>query len=213
MGVILGRKIGMTQGFGPDGELIPVTVIKAGPCKVVSTRKDDGDGYSAAVVGFEEVEGAKLGSKSLLGFFKKMNTACFRVLREFRGFTAQAGDDLTVAQFAPGESVIITGTSKGKGMTSVIKKWNFSRGRMSHGGNCKRKVGSIGMHTWPAHVIKGKKMAGRWGNEQVTLRTVEVVKAIPEDNLLLLKGPVPGSPDSLVVIRTNESLGKKKTAA
>jgi len=213
MGVILGRKVGMTQGFGPDGELIPVTVIKAGPCKVISTRKNEGDGYTASIVGFEEIEGAKLESKSLLGFFKKMNPACFRVLKEFRDFSAEAGSDLTVAQFAAGETVVVTGTSKGKGMTSVIKKWNFSRGRMSHGGNCKRKVGSIGMHTWPAHVIKGKKMAGRWGNEQVTLRTVEVVKAIPEDNLLLLKGPIPGSPDSLVIVRTNEALTKKKVAA
>lgn len=211
MGAILGRKVAMTQAYGPDGELIPVTIVEAGPCKVVSTRTKDKDGYVASVLGFEQIEGAKV-RKSLLGFFKKANTPCFRVTREFRDLEAQPGADLTVAQFKDGDTLILEGTSKGKGMTSVIKKWNYSRGRMSHGGNCKRKVGSTGMHTWPAHVIKGKKMPGRWGNESITLRSAEVVKVIAEDNLILIKGAIPGVPNALVSLRT-APVKKKKAAA
>lgn len=200
MACILGRKIAMTQSFGPDGEIVPVTVVQAGPCKVVTQRTKDKEGYSSVVVGFEEIEGAKLGSKPLLGFFKKQNTPCYRVLREFRNIEIAPGTDINVSQFKEGDILTVEGLSKGKGMTSVIKKWNFGTGRESHGGNCQRKMGSAGMHTWPAHVIKGKKMSGRWGNDKITLHTVQVVKIIPEDNLILLKGPLPGSPQSLVAI-------------
>lgn len=212
MACILGRKIAMTQTYGPDGEQIPVTVIEAGPCKVVSQRTKDKDGYSATVLGFEEVEGAKLGSKPLLGLFKKLSSPAFKVLREFRDIEMAAGSDAKVDQFKEGDILIVEGISKGKGMTSVIKKWNFRTGRESHGGNCQRKMGSSGMHTWPAHVIKGKKMSGRWGNDKITLRTVEVVKVVAEDNLLMVKGPLPGTPLSLVSIQKAPVKAKKKAA-
>lgn len=201
MGCLLGRKIAMTQAFGADGELVPVTVVQAGPCKVVAQRTKEKDGYKAVILGFEEIEGAKLKSKALLGFFKKLASPCFRILREFREFEMTPGSDVGVSQFKAGDILTVEGTSKGKGMTSVIKKWNYSRGRMSHGGNCQRKMGSSGMHTWPARVLKGKKMSGRWGNDQITIRTVEVVKVIPEDNIILVKGPLPGVPESLVSLQ------------
>jgi len=212
MACILGRKIAMTQTYGPDGKQIPVTVIEAGPCKVIGQRTKDKDGYVASILGFEEVEGAKLKSKALLGLFKKASSACFKVLHEFRDIEMAAGADATVAQFKEGDTLIVGGFSKGKGMTSVIKKWNFRTGRESHGGNCQRKMGSAGMHTWPAHVIKGKKMAGRWGNDKITLRTVEVVKIVAESNILMVKGPLPGGPLGLVSIQTAPVKGKKKAA-
>jgi len=210
MACIVGRKIAMTQSFGAEGEMIPVTVVKAGPCKVISQRTKEKNGYTGIVLGFEEVEGSKL-VKPLLGLFKKLSLPCFKVLREFRDLEHAPGTDLDVSQFKEGDTLIVEGTSKGKGMTGVIKKWNYSRGRMSHGGNCKRKMGSSGMHTWPARVLKGKKYAGRWGNDQITIRTVEVVKVIAEDNLILLKGPLPGSPQSLLTLR--KAPEKKKKAA
>jgi large subunit ribosomal protein L3 len=151
-----------------------------------------------------------LNNKSLLGFFKKQAAPVFKVLREFRNETAEVGADLDVNQFKAGDVLLVQGFSKGRGWTSVIKKWNFGTGRESHGGNCQRKMGSSGMHTWPAHVIKGKKMSGRWSLERVTLRSVEVIDVVPEENLLLLKGPLPGTPGSLVRL---QKLGEKKKAA
>jgi large subunit ribosomal protein L3 len=201
MAMILGRKIGMTQTFGPEGEFIPVTVIKAGPCKLLELRTPEKHGYSAAVVGFEEVEGARVKDKARLGFFKKLGTSVYRVSKEFRDGAGEVGADLSVGQFNARDVVEICGTSKGHGWTGVIKKWNFATGRESHGGNCQRKMGSSGMHTWPAHVIKGKKMSGRWGSEKITLEYVEVVGIVPEDNLLLVKGPLPGGKHGLLSIR------------
>jgi large subunit ribosomal protein L3 len=207
MALLLGRKMGMTQGFGPEGEAIPVTVIKAGPCKVLTAKTADKDGYQSVMLGFEEVEGAKIKSKALLGTFKKLGTSCYKVIREITGETAETGADLDVSQFATGDILLVEGVSKGHGWTGVIKKWNFGTGRESHGGNCQRKMGSSGMHTWPAHVIKGKKMSGRWGSEKITLRSVEVIKVLPEDHLLLVKGPIPGGKHGLLKIK---KLGVKK---
>jgi large subunit ribosomal protein L3 len=195
---ILGRKIGMTQAFDDEGGLVPVSVIQAGPCKVLATRVDDKNGYSAAILGFEEIEGAKVKNKSLLGAFKKWGTPCYRVIREFRDFATQPGADLNVSQFNPGDILQIEGISKGHGWTSVIKKWNFRTGRESHGGNCQRKMGSSGMHTWPAHVIKGKKMSGHWGCENITIKSTTVIKVDVESNLLMVKGPLPGGRLSLI---------------
>lgn len=198
MAGIIGRKIGMTQTFDAEGGTVPVTVIQAGPCKVLASRTDEKNGYGGSVLGFEEIEGSKVKNKSLLGAFKKWGTPCYRVIREFRGFTPEAGSDVNVAQFNPGDLLMLEGVSKGHGWTSVIKKWNFRTGRESHGGNCQRKMGSSGMHTWPAHVVKGKKMSGHWGCESVTLRSVEVVKVVAEENLLMVKGPVPGGRLALI---------------
>ncbi len=198
MSVILGRKIGITSSVSDDGRRIPVTVVKAGPCKVVELRTKERDGYESAILGFEAIQGSKVSSKALLGFFKKMGSECYRVLREFSGAGLERGSEITVSAFSVGDILKVEGISKGHGWTSVIKKWNFSTGRESHGGNCQRKMGSSGMHTWPAHVIKGKKMSGRWGTEQVSLRSVEVVAVLPEENLILLKGPLPGGKGGLL---------------
>ena len=210
MSFILGRKVGMTQAFADDGRLVPVSIIEAGPCKVLSKREVEKNGYSAALVGFEEIEGSKIKRKSELGLFKKLATSCYKVIRECRDLDADVGTDLTVDQFKPGEKIVVTGFSKGKGWAGVIKLWNFSRGRESHGGKFSRHPGSIGNCTEPARVIKGRKMAGQWGNEKITLRSVEVVQALPEDGLLLVKGPLPGSREGLLSIR---GLGEQKKAA
>lgn len=201
MAAILGRKVGITSGYDTKGNQIPVSVIQAGPCKVLGLRTKDKEGYEAAIVGFEEVEGARLKKKPLLGLFKKLGTACYKVVREFRDFKPELGAELKVDQFKPGDVLLVEGTSKGHGWTSVIKKWNFGTGRESHGGNCQRKMGSSGMHTWPAHVIKGKKMSGRWGSEKTTLRSIEVVQVLPEDGLLLVKGALPGGKRGLLKIQ------------
>lgn len=203
---LIGRKVGITSGFDALGVPMPVTVIQAGPCKVLSVRTPEKEGYDASILGFEEIEGAKVKGKALLGVFKKLGTSCYRVLREFRGFKAEVGTEIKVDQFEPGDILKIEGISKGHGWTGVIKKWNYATGRESHGGNCQRKMGSSGMHTWPAHVIKGKKMSGRWGSESISIRSVEVVQVIAEDNLLLVKGPLPGGRHGILKI---QKLGKK----
>jgi len=208
MGILLGRKIGMTQAFLEDGELIPVTVIQAGPCRVLELRTKEKNGYQAAILGFEEIPGAR-SRKPRLGFFKKLQAPVFKFIREFRDADAPAGQDLKVDQFKKGETVTVEGISIGRGWTSVIKKWNFSRGRETHGGNFNRAPGSIGMHTWPARTLPGKKMSGRMGNEQTTLKSVEVVDIIPAENLILLKGPVPGSDQGLLKISTSKFQRKK----
>lgn len=201
MAAILGRKVGITSRIRDDGASVPASVVQAGPCRILEKRSTGKHGYDAVVVGFEEVEGAKLRSKSLLGWFKKLGTSCFNVVSEFRDEAGEVGSEVTVKDFSPGDVLIVEGVSKGHGWTSVIKKWNFATGRESHGGNCQRKMGSSGMHTWPAHVIKGKKMSGRWGSEKVTLRSVEVLAVLPEDNLILLKGPLPGGKGGLLKLQ------------
>jgi len=211
MSAILGRKIGITSAIGTDGNSFPVTVVRAGPCKVLEAKAKDKHGYESTVLGFEEIEGAKVKNKSLLGLFKKLGSPCYRVIREFRLSTLAVGSEIKVDAFNPGDIVKVEGISKGHGWTGVIKKWNFATGRESHGGNCQRKMGSSGMHTWPAHVIKGKKMSGRWGTESITLRSVEVVGTVPEDGLLLLKGPLPGGKGGLIKIETLSAA--KKNAA
>lgn len=212
MSALIGRKVGITSGFDAAGEPMPVSVIQAGPCKVLSIRTPAKEGYDAAVLGFEEIEGAKVKQKAKLGLFKKLGTSCYRVIREFRNLKAEAGAEIKVDQFVPGEIIRVEGVSKGHGWTGVIKKWNFGTGRESHGGNCQRKMGSSGMHTWPAHVIKGKKMSGRWGSEKISLRSVEVIQVIPEENLLLVKGPIPGGRHGLLKIEKLGKMAKVKAA-
>lgn len=210
MACLIGKKVGMTQGFAADGKTTGVTVLKAGPCKVLGLRTKDKEGYDAAIVGFEEVDGAKVKQRALLGYFKKAGQGVFRFVREFRDQKVEAGATLDVSQFAPGDILKIEAFSKGRGWTSVIKKYNFGTGRESHGGNCQRKMGSAGMHTWPARVLPGKKMSGQWGPDRVTLRSVEVIDVVPEEHLLIIKGSVPGGKHGLVKI---EKLGKKKAKA
>lgn len=210
MSGILGRKIGMTQSFSEEGALVPVTVIQAGPCKVLELRAKDKNGYESAVLGFEEVEGAKLRKKALLGYFKKLGSPVFKIVREFRGLSAEAGQDISVSQFQPGDLLQIQGTSRGKGWAGAIKRWNFARGRESHGGDYNRALGSTGNHTWPARTVPGRKMSGRMGSELISIKNIEVVDVIPEDNLLIVKGPVPGGENGLLKI---VKIGEKKKAA
>lgn len=201
MAVILGRKVAMTQAFNENGGLQPITIIQAGPCKVIETKTDEKNGYSSAVVGFDQIEGSKLKNKSLLGKFKKLGVPVFKVIREFRNFTAEQGSDLTVEQFQKGDKLVVSGRSKGKGFQNAIKRYNFSRGRETHGGNFNRAIGGTGMCEFPGRVFKGKKMPGHMGDRNLTQKSVTVVDVIPEENLLLVRGPVMGGKNGLLTIR------------
>lgn len=209
MAGLIGRKIGMTQAYGEDGKYFPVTVIEAGPCKVLKTRTSDKDGYQAAVLGFEETEGAKIKNRSNLGMFKKLGTSVYKIIREFRSLEAEPGADLTVEQFQPGDKLIVRGRSKGKGFAGGIRRHGFSRGRETHGGKFIRAIGSSGMCEFPGRVFKGRKMPGHLGDKNTMTRPVEVLKIVPEENLLLVKGPLPGAKNGLLRIESFNT-GKKK---
>lgn len=210
MSAILGRKIGMTVKFDESGEQIPVTVIQAGPCRVLKSKTVENDGYEAAVVGFEEIEGNRLKNQAKLGLFKKLGSPVFRVVREFRNLKAEDGSELSVEQFKAGDLLKVTGTSRGKGWAGAIKKWNFSRGRETHGAKFNRALGGTGMCEFPGRVFKGRKMSGRMGNEKVTQKSVEVVDVIKEDNLLVVKGSIVGGENGLLTIQKH---GERKAAA
>ena len=199
---ILGKKIGMTSVFNAEGDLIPVTVIQAGPCKVVSIRDNEKDGYSAVVVGFEEKKEKNI-SKPVLGQFKRNNLSPLRTIKEFKGFDSSAtkvGDEIKVDLFMEGDIIKVKGKSKGKGFQGVMKRHNFGGvGGTTHGQSDRlRAPGSIGSSSYPSRVFKGMKMAGRKGYENVTVRNLQVIKVIPEDNLIMVKGAVPGSINSIV---------------
>ncbi|WP_027185838.1 50S ribosomal protein L3 [Desulfovibrio inopinatus] len=201
---ILGRKVGMTRIFGDDGTIIPVTVINAGPCPVIQIKTSETDGYNALQLGFDEIPERKV-NKPGKGHQEKAGRGLYRELKELRldsvdGY--EIGQDITVETFVPGDKVKVTGTSKGKGFQGVMKRWNFAGLRATHGTEkAHRSGGSIGHNTEPGKVMKGKKMAGRMGGKRVTCINIEVVDVRPEDNLLLVKGQVPGSKNGLVFVR------------
>ncbi|SDD92279.1 50S ribosomal protein L3 [Desulfuromonas thiophila] len=200
---ILGKKLGMTQIFTESGNRIPVTVIQAGPCVVVQKKQAETDGYCAVQVGFDEQKAQRL-TKPELGHFNKAGKGVFRYLRELAGDVAEyeVGAEIRCADvFAAGDIVDVTGTSKGKGFQGVIKRWNFSGGRSTHGSKFHRAPGSIGCSAWPSRVFKGKKMAGQMGNAQVTVQNLEIVDVRAEQNLILVKGAIPGPKEGLVTIR------------
>ncbi len=201
---ILGRKIGMTRIFASDGAAVAVTAIKAGPCPVVQIKNVEKDGYDAVQIGYESCKEKHL-TKPLLGHFKKAGTDNFRNLAEIRLEAPAAyaiGDALDATLFAAGERVRITGTSIGKGTAGVMKRWNFAGACSSHGAEkVHRSGGSIGNNTEPGKVWKGKKMAGRMGNERVTALNLEVVAVLAEENVILVKGAVPGPKNGLVMVR------------
>lgn len=204
---ILGKKIGMTSIFNAEGDLITVTVIKAGPCKVVSFREKEKDGYSAVVIGFEERK-EKHTTKPVLGQFKKNNLSPLRTVKEFRNFDASSlkvGDDIKTDIFNEGDIIKVSGKSKGKGFQGVMKRHNFGGvGGTTHGQSDRlRAPGSIGSSSYPSRVFKGMKMAGRMGFENVTIRNLKVIKIIPEDNLIMVNGSVPGSINSIVELNKN----------
>ncbi|MGC8955975.1 MAG: 50S ribosomal protein L3 [Fervidobacterium sp.] len=203
MKFIIARKVGMTR-LWKDDKVIPVTVLKAGPCVVVQKKTVEKDGYNAVQVGFEEIIEKKL-TKPMLGVFKKANVRPMRVLKEFRVENVDeysVGQEITVAIFQEGDKIDITGWSKGRGYSGAMKRWNFQGGPKAHGAKFHRELGSVGQHTEPARIFKGKRMPGRYGNERITVLNSEVVKIDTENNLLAVKGGVPGARGSLVLIRS-----------
>ncbi|MGN1316188.1 MAG: 50S ribosomal protein L3 [Acutalibacteraceae bacterium] len=200
---LIGKKIGMTQIFDEKGNMIPVTVIEAGPCAVVQKKTTENDGYEAVQVGYGDAKANKV-NKPMGGHFKKADVAPKKVLKEFRLDDTSAvnvGDILKADIFAAGDFVDVVGTSKGKGTAGAIKRWNFARLRESHGtGPVGRHAGSLGACSTPSRVYKGKKMAGHLGTERVTVQNLTVVKVDSENNLIAIKGSVPGPKGGIVVI-------------
>jgi large subunit ribosomal protein L3 len=205
---IVGKKIGMTQVFTDDGRLIPVTVVEAGPCKVVQKKNVETDGYAAVQVGFDAVAEnrvKKVVSKPQLGHFKKAGVEPSRHLQELKLDNAadlEVGSVLTVSQFEAGEKLDVSGVSRGRGFTGAIYRWNQHTGPMAHGSKYHRGVGSMSANTDPARVFKNKHMPGHYGVERVTVLNLELVKIDAERNLLLIKGAVPGPNGSLLIVRS-----------
>lgn len=200
---ILGRKLGMTQVWDEDDNVVPVTVVLAGPCTVSQVKTKATDGYDAVQIGFGDVS-AKHVNKPMAGHFAAAGVEPMRYLREVRvpeGKEHATGEKVTVADFADVQTVDVTGTSKGKGFQGTIKRWNFSRGPMAHGSRNQREPGSIGQCAYPARVRKGLHMAGHMGNERVTVKNLKLVRVDAEQNLMLIKGAVPGGKNALVSIR------------
>ncbi len=199
---LIGKKIGMTQLFDENGKVIPVTVVEAGPCTVVQKKTIENDGYAAVQVGYGDVKVTKV-NKPMAGHFKKADVAPKKVLKEFRledTDSVNVGDILKADIFAAGDRVDVVGTSKGKGTAGVIKRWNFSRLKETHGtGPVHRHGGSLGVID-PARIFKGKKMAGHLGSEKVTVQNLDIVKVDVENNLIAIKGAIPGPKNGIVVI-------------
>ncbi|MBQ8819022.1 MAG: 50S ribosomal protein L3 [Clostridia bacterium] len=200
---IIGKKIGMTQIFDEVGNVIPVTVIQAGPCVVAQKKTVETDGYNAVQLGFAEVKEKHM-TKAEIGHFAKAGVENKKHLKEFRLDDVSAvnvGDVITADTFAAGDKVDVTGMTKGRGYTGVIKRWNHHHLRMTHGtGPIHRQPGSMGVID-PARIFKNKKMAGQYGNEQVTVLNLKVVKIDSEKNLIAVKGAIPGAKDGIVFIR------------
>lgn len=201
---ILGRKIGMTRIFASDGSAVAVTVIQAGPCPVIQIKNTEADGYNAVQIAFG-ADKEKHTTKPLAGHFNKAGKGYFRKLKEIR-LEALAdfavGDEIDASIFAAGEMVKVTGRSIGKGTAGVMKRWNFRGACASHGAEkVHRNAGAIGNNTEPSKVWKGKKMAGHLGDRQVTVKSVQIVAVRPEDNVILVRGPVPGPKNGLVLVR------------
>ncbi|MEA3319842.1 MAG: 50S ribosomal protein L3 [Bacillota bacterium] len=197
---ILGRKVGMTQVFAENGDLIPVTVIEATPNVVLQVKTVETDGYEAIQIGFADKRD-KLANKPLKGHVAKANTAPKRFIREISGANLEVGQEVKVDIFAEGDVVDVTGISKGKGFQGSIKRHNQSRGPMSHGSRYHRRPGSMGPVA-PNRVFKGKLLPGRMGGERITIQNLEIVKVDVERNLLLVKGNVPGPKKSLITIKS-----------
>ena len=199
---LIGKKLGMTQVFDENGKVVPVTVIEAGPCTVVQIKTKDADGYEAVQLGFGEVK-AKAVIKPKAGHFKKANVEPKKHLREFRleEISYNVGDELKADVFTAGESVDITGITKGKGFQGVIKRHGQSRGPMGHGSMYHRRPGSMGPTSTPGRVFKGKRLPGHMGMEQVTIQNLEIVSVDLDKNVILVKGSVPGNKGAILKIK------------
>lgn len=203
---ILGRKIGMTQFFNDNGQLLPITVVEATPNVVIQNRTIENDGYNAVQLGFGQIKDKKV-NKPMKGFFAKANVTAVKYIRELRlkePSTYEAGSEIGVDIFEAGELVDVTGKSRGKGFAGTIKRHNFARGAMGHGSKSHREPGSTGsmMSGGGGKVLKGKKLPGRMGAEKVTVQNVSVFRVDTERNLILIKGGIPGSKGSLVFIKS-----------
>ncbi len=202
---ILGIKLGMTQVFTEDGLSVPVTVMQAGPCVVVQRRNKQKDGYDAVQLGLVEFVKPQRVTKAMTGHFKKADVAPMRCLREFRleesGDETKAGDRVLVDRFAPGEYVDVTGVSKGKGFQGGVKRWHYRGGDATHGSMFHRAPGGIGASSFPSRVWKGQHFPGHMGNERVTVKNLRVVKVDNDENLLLVRGAVPGPRGCYLLIR------------
>ena len=203
---LIGKKIGMTQIFDEKGNVIPVTVIECGPCVVAQTKTAENDGYDAIQLGFMDAK-AKHMTKAEQGHFEKNGLQLKKHLKEFRYEDCSkynVGDVITVDTFAAGEKVDITGMTKGHGYSGVVKRWNCHKLRMTHGvGPVHRQPGSMGANSSPSRIFKNKKMAGQYGNEQVTVQNLKVVKIDSENNLIAVKGAVPGAKNGIVFVRNS----------
>jgi len=199
---LLGKKIGMTGLFTPQGQYIPATVIELGPCVVTQIKTRDTDGYDALQLGFGAKKTQRV-NKPLQGHFKKSGEQCFEHVKEFavdNPAEYNLGQEITVSMFQVGERVDIAGKTKGRGFSGTIKRHGFHRGPMTHGSKNIRQPGSIGCSAWPSRVTKGKKMPGQYGNDRRTMRNLEIIDIRADDNLIMVKGAVPGSELSLVTV-------------
>jgi large subunit ribosomal protein L3 len=202
---LIGKKLGMTQIFDDEGRRIPVTVVEAGPCVVIQKKTVAKDGYNAIQVGFAAKDAARA-NRPLMGHCKTAAQGAFRYLRELRLDDIDqynVGDTISADIFNVGEIIDVTGTSIGKGFQGVVKRWGFKGGRSTHGSRFHRAPGSIGCSATPARVFKNKKMPGQMGNERVTVQNLQIARVDASDNLLLIKGAVPGSTNGLVLIRNS----------
>jgi large subunit ribosomal protein L3 len=212
---IIGRKIGMTQVFDPDGTVHPATVIKAGPCVVVQAKTAQTDGYESVQLGLVEETPAKA-NKPTAGHFKKANVPPTHVRREVKvapgGDAAKAGDPVLVSIFANGERVDVVGTSRGKGFQGVVKRHHFAGGAATHGSMFHRAPGSIGASSFPSRVIKGMRGPGRMGGGRITIHNLKVLRVDPDNHLILLEGGIPGAPTGYVIVRKAVTAKKLKVA-
>jgi large subunit ribosomal protein L3 len=208
---ILGKKLGMSQFFDPEGRSIPVTLIEAGPCRITQLKSEDTDGYTAVQLGFGDVR-EKLVNRPARGHLAKSGDELLRHLREYRVNSVdglELGSEVTVAAFEAGQKVDVSGDTMGRGFAGYQKRHGFSRGPMTHGSKNHREPGSTGAGTTPGRVYPGKRMAGRYGGKQITTRGLVILKVDTERNLLVVKGSVPGKPGSLLDIRPAKRVGSK----
>ncbi|WP_092238465.1 50S ribosomal protein L3 [Desulfobacula phenolica] len=206
MSALLGKKIGMTNVFSSDGKLVPVTVVQVGPCVVTQIKTIESDGYNALQLGFDEKPVEKL-NKPMAGHLKKASDKGFRVLKEFRTDdveSVEAGATIGIDMFTVGDKVNISGISKGRGFQGTIKRHGFQRGPETHGSRNHRKPGSIGNSAWPGKVFKGKKLPGHMGVNRETVKNLTIVDIKHDDNLLLVKGPVPGFKTGILEVRKTD---------
>ena len=212
---IIGKKVGMTQVFDPDGTVHPATVIKAGPCVIVQAKTAQTDGYEAVQLGLVEEAPAKVG-KPLTGHYKKANVPPTRVRREVKvaagGDAVKAGDPVLVSIFANGDRVDVIGTGRGKGFQGVVKRHHFAGGAATHGSMFHRAPGSIGASSFPSRVVKGMRAAGRMGGGRVTIRNLKVVRVDADNHLLIVQGGIPGAPSGYVIVRKAVAAKKIKVA-